>query len=319
MLKLKEIFINTSILLVSSVLMLAIVEGIVRLKNADMSNYNIEMWRYAKELKVPSQDPLLGHEHIYSKEAELQGVKIRLNNFGLRGSDIEIGSTKSRRILFLGSSATLGWGVEESETMTALLDQHLGHNVEVLNAGIGNYNAERYIELFLTKLKVLAPTDIVINYFLNDTEILSRGNGNWLLQHSELAVMAWEYYNKFSFNGFSLEEYYKHLYDKNFLGYQKMASALDRLATYSQKNNIHVYVAITPDMHTLDHYNFQYIHKIIETEAEKRGFEYIDLLEGFQEGKPAKTYWAMPTDPHPNAIAHKRMANVLYKHLSVEN
>lgn len=32
-------------------------ELVLRLKNSSMSNYDIEMWRYAKELKVRSPDP----------------------------------------------------------------------------------------------------------------------------------------------------------------------------------------------------------------------------------------------------------------------
>ena len=38
-------------------------EAALRLKNSDQKNYNVEMWRYARLLKMPSLDPMLGHEH----------------------------------------------------------------------------------------------------------------------------------------------------------------------------------------------------------------------------------------------------------------
>ena len=50
-----------------------------------MRNYDIEMWRYALELKKRADDPVLGHEHVASRSATLQSVEIRLNERGLRG------------------------------------------------------------------------------------------------------------------------------------------------------------------------------------------------------------------------------------------
>ena len=69
----------------STALALAAAEAVLRIKNSSMTNYDIEMWRYAKELKVPSQDPKLGHEHIKNTSALLQSVEIRINEWGLRG------------------------------------------------------------------------------------------------------------------------------------------------------------------------------------------------------------------------------------------
>ena len=53
-----------------------------------MTNYDIEMWRYARELKVSSDDPALDFEHLKNKSAVLQNVDIRLNEWGLRGDPV---------------------------------------------------------------------------------------------------------------------------------------------------------------------------------------------------------------------------------------
>ena len=179
-------------------LALVIGEGILRIKNSSMKNYDIEMWRYARELKVKSADPALDFEHLKNKSAVLQNVEIRLNEWGLRGDPVPPVSDK-RRILFLGASTTLGWGVSEEDTVEKRLERMLaaaGQPAEVLNAGVGNYNAERYVSRFLKQLTGLDPTDIVVQYFMRDAEDLPPGGGNFLLRHSELAVTLWIAYHR---------------------------------------------------------------------------------------------------------------------------
>ena len=77
--------------------------------------------------------------------------------------------------LFLGGSITLGWGVREEDTLTgrlqAMFTDH-GESVQVLNAGISKYNAVAAWERFLTQLRELKPSDIVVQYFLRDAETL---------------------------------------------------------------------------------------------------------------------------------------------------
>src|SRR5262249_50963871 len=179
---------------------LAATEGIVRLKNASMRDYNTEMWRYARELKFPSPDPRLGHEHVANAHALLQSVDIRTNAWGLRGGPVsDTPPVGTRRILMLGSSIALGWGVDEDKVVSSLLQKKFessGQNVEMLNAGIGNYNAERYVERFLTRLAPLQPTDLLVLAFVRDGEELTQGGGNFLLRNSQLAVTAWTAINR---------------------------------------------------------------------------------------------------------------------------
>src|SRR3978361_996480 len=113
----KRIILSTALFLLSTIVALALAEGVLRIKNSSMKNYDIEMWRYAKELKIPSPDPKLGHDHVKQSEAVLQSVNIRLNEWGLRGGPVA--AKPSRRILFLGGSITLGWGVKEEDTSRA--------------------------------------------------------------------------------------------------------------------------------------------------------------------------------------------------------
>jgi hypothetical protein len=90
-------------------------EVTLRVKNSSMKNYEIEMWRYARELKIKSDDSSLDFQHVRNRSAMLQTVEIRLNEWGLRGDPVPPVNPDQRRILFLGGSGTLGWGVREED------------------------------------------------------------------------------------------------------------------------------------------------------------------------------------------------------------
>jgi lysophospholipase L1-like esterase len=305
---------QTCLFLVSFLLSLVLIEGVLRLKNADMRNYDIEMWRYSKLLKVPSDNPALGHEHRPAHSATLQSVELRINDRGLRGDNVPPVVPGKRRILFLGSSITLGWGVPESETVTERLRAKFkadGIAVDVLNAGIGNYNAPRYVERFLTRLEDLKPTDIVVHYFLRDAESLPPEGGNWLLRHSELALTFWSAYQKNFGKARSLEQHYRDVYDPAAPGYRAMRDSLKKLSEYAHAHHIRLYLAMIPDVHNLKNYPFSYIHEDLQKLARADGYQFIDLYPALQGLEPAQI-WSMPGDPHPNAEGHRRMADALY-------
>jgi lysophospholipase L1-like esterase len=304
------------ILFILSVAVAAVAaEGILRLKNSSMKNYDIEMWRYARELKTPSPRPELGHDHIKDASALLQSVVIRTNDWKLRGGPIAPRDQVDRRILFLGGSITLGWGVPENQTITARIESALrekGERADVLNGGVGNYNAERYVQRFFAELEPLQPTDIVVQYFLRDAEKLDPSAGNWFLRNSELAVTIWIIANRV-WNGFgehSLVEHYRSVYRPDQPGFVNMEKQLRELADYGKAKNIRLYLAMTPDVHNLANYPFGFIHDIMRTIAAQDGFIYIDLLPALGKLSPEQI-WAMPGDPHPNALGHQLMADAI--------
>jgi lysophospholipase L1-like esterase len=312
---------NLLILILALALSLAGAEAIVRVKNASMTNYDIEMWRYAQELKHVSENPLLGHEHIPNKQAILQSVVIRTNNWGLRGDNVsESAGPGIRRIMLIGSSIALGWGVAEEDTLSAQLQQKFaesGQTVEVLNGGIGNYNAERAIERFLTRLAPLRPTDIVYLAFVRDGEPLERNEGNWFLRHSELAVTLWiAAHRVFDSNGEkSLVQHYQNVYAPGSQSLAAMNLAFAKLADYARTNQVRVTLAMVPDIHNLTNYPLGFVHDIFENIAHKNEFTYVDLLPSLS-GLKSQDIFAMAGDPHPNARGHALMAEALFPILS---
>lgn len=180
--KLRSALFSAVLLSASLLVSLGVIELVLRVKNSSMRSYDVEMWRYSRELKVPSADPVLAFDHVKNSSALLQSVTICTNEWGLRGGAVPPRKPDTRRILFLGGSITLGWGVQEEDTISERVQRMFaehGQRVEVLNGGIGNYNAERYVERFFTELAGLEPTDIVVQYFLRDAEHLDPGGGNF--------------------------------------------------------------------------------------------------------------------------------------------
>lgn len=303
---------NGLTLLVTILVTLGAAEGIIRLKNANMKNYDIEMWKYARELKTP--DPLLGHVHVPNRSAVLESVQVSINGLGMRGPMPQEPAAE-RRILFLGSSITLGWGVEEEKTMTSDLLRRFkeeGADVEILNGAVGNYNANRYVELFFRNFTGLNPTDIVVHYFINDAEILPQGGGNWFLRHSQLAVTLWIAAQRvMSTGGKGLIDHYKEVYDPSYEGYKEMSDALRRLSQYAKEHGIRLYLAMSPDIHFLTDYPFTPQHTQVGELARSLGYTFIDLYPPLQ-GIPFQELQAMPGDAHPNARGHKLMADAIY-------
>jgi lysophospholipase L1-like esterase len=318
----REAAFSTILVLVALAFSLCAAELMIRFKNSSMNNYDIEMWRYSRELKTQSPDPALDFDHVHSKSALLQHVDIRVNNWGLRGADVGAPESGKRRILVLGGSITLGWGVAEPDTMSSRLEQKFraaGDDVQVLNAGVGNYNAERYVSRFFKELSGLQPTDIVVHYFLRDAEQLPPGGGNFLLRHSELAVTLWVAHHRwFDRQGEqSLVDHYRDVYQTNTPGFDGMKQSLRRLAGYAEQNNIRIYLAMVPDVHNLVDYKFNFVHELMRNLAKEDGYTFVDLLLALQ-GRPPAELWAMPGDPHPNSLGHRLMAEALFPVLDSE-
>jgi lysophospholipase L1-like esterase len=304
------------VLVLSVVVALLMGEGILRIKNSSMTNYDIEMWRYARELKVRSTDPSLDFEHLKNKSAVLQNVKISLNEWGLRGGPVTPVGPDTRRILFLGASTTLGWGVREEETVEKQLEKRLagaGVRAQVLNAGVGNYNAERYVSRFFKQLTGLNPTDIVVQYFMRDAEDLPSSRGNVFMRNSELAVTLWIAYHRLldRFGDGDLVARYRKVYDPAQPGFVVMEDELRKLAQYAQAHGIRLYFMMIPDVHDLVDYKFTFVHDIMRNFAQANGYSYVDLLPAMRGLQPQQI-WAMPGDPHPNAFAHQLMADAIF-------
>ena len=97
--------------------------------------------------------------------------EIRINEAGLRGSEIGPPSEEILRVLIVGDSFVFGVGVEDSETFTALLPKNLarmGFAAEGLNAGIPAFGVPDAESWFRRHGADLDPDMVVLAIFLGN-------------------------------------------------------------------------------------------------------------------------------------------------------
>ena len=319
----KKSFLNILVSLVSLLLIFIIIETGLRIKNKFVIDYDIEMWRYSKDLKVKSNDKQINHVHKKNSSSNLQNVEINLNSKGMRGNEIDLQNwqTSDKKILFIGSSITLGWGVSEKMVQNKILERKAKENNlnwATLNGGIGNYNTERYVKNFLINYKDLKPDVVILQYFINDAEVLDSQDGNFFSRNFHLGVFIWKFLAKIKSDIIqeSIYDYYKDVYShekKN----QIVKKNLILFKNFCQKNNIRCIVIYTPDLnliHTIDKLEFAKIY--IKEITSEINMEFFDLTSIFKDFKDKKLTNSEYKDRHPNSFAHNIFANNLYKYLT---
>jgi hypothetical protein len=160
----------------------------------DGMEFNLEMWKYARDIKRISADPLIGHEHRPSTYSFLMGADVSINSQGLRDREIPLERRPGTdRIMMLGDSFILGWGVPFDDIVSKRLERMFakdGRKVEVVNAGVGNYNSIMEVEYYLTRGYKFHPDVVVLNYTFNDAEpVPSYRDDGFFARNSELLVV----------------------------------------------------------------------------------------------------------------------------------
>ncbi|MEM3074542.1 MAG: SGNH/GDSL hydrolase family protein [Candidatus Pacearchaeota archaeon] len=301
-----------TLILVGLIIGIVLLEVLFRMFYFTYSNYNTEMWRYSKELKKASNIPGLTHEHVPNKSVFLYGVEIKTNSLGLRSNtEYEIRKSENiTRILILGDSIVLGWGVPYENIFSEKLNENLGDNYEVINAGVGNYNTKSELSV-LNNLLYLKPDKVILVFYLNDFEEVKYSD-NFIIKNSYL-------YN-FLFDKFISIKYKDNSnYYLNLIGNEEAISdtkdSLVKMINIAKEENIEFVLVYFPDLRNLSSENNERVKVFIETiKRENPEIIYIDLSDSFK-GFSERELWVSNEDAHPNAIAHKIVADKIYKEL----
>ena len=322
MLKLKTYIHTIFAILFSTIIALIFCEIVLRAKHHFIPHYDIEMGKYAKTLKTKVQNKKINHIHKKNKSVILQKVSISTNSKGQRNKEInnDILEDYERKFLIIGSSIALGWGVEQSKTFSARLNgisKENNKNWIFINGGIGNYNTERYVNNYFENWVDLEVTDIIINFFVNDTEVLENKGANFLVKHSHFAVVVWKLINSYKSNlsKNNLVNYYEKLYEDDFIGYQKTKENLIKLNDHCKIKKINCYLVNMPDIHQLNPYKLKFINEKISDFAKTIDLKYFDLLNTLQT-EDEKKFWNKYNDPHPNQYAHNLIAINIFENLN---
>jgi lysophospholipase L1-like esterase len=290
-------------------------------------NFDMEMWRYANTLKQKSSNPDLGHEHRPSKTAFLMGVQVDTNSHGMRDNEASFKKGENVfRIVLLGDSLTMGWGVPQNQLYAHLLEVELnqippdgfrkGTRFEVLNFGVGNYNTVQEVALLRHKAISFDPDLILLGYFVNDAEKLKNHEDNFFITHSFLYAFSKSVSNRFAAaENENYRDYYSNLYRDDQFGWQQCQQGLEDLVVISKQNKVPILMFILPELHDLtQRYPFADIHQKLTNVARNLGLPVVDLLRDFTNyAGREEEIWVSPTDAHPNARVQPLIAEALYK------
>jgi len=326
----KRVFLaGVIVTLIATLVTLALGEGVVRLVASQRLIYNIEMVKYARALK--QRDPLgvVSHVHRPSRTAKLMGVEIALNSMGDRGPDpLEPKPSGTKRVLVLGSSITMGWGVPFDAVFTSVAEKRLNAEqpfgpatrFELINAGIGNYNTVFQRELFRDQYPRLKPDAVVLNYFISDVQPRTMGRNNPVLKHSYLAAWIFDRYSQWQFTrgGKDLFTFYAELYADDSEPWRITQDKIREMRDACAADHRPFVVMIIPDIHDLSPGTpYQALYQKMETTFRGAGFDVVNTFDAFQQrfGGDVTKLWIQGDDPHPNSAGHALMASELVEHL----
>lgn len=293
-----------------------------RLLFRQIVRYDVEMWRYAREVKAVGLTPGLRFEHRPGVRARLMGVDVAINNDGLR--EREIPRTKRPgvvRVAVVGDSVTFGWGVPQDQTyprqLEAMLNvrRPLGEGIafEVINFGVGNYAIGDVAAMLEHKALAYDPDLVIYGAFINDAELPAVTSETPVLRHSLFAVWLWgrldTLWRQWGWRE-DFRTYYNGLYRVDGPGRPRVFAALRRMAAACDERRIPLVVAMLPELHEQSDQFFGPVRAFYREVSTAAGADFVDL-NGALPGEGRRRFWVSADDAHPNAEACRRYAGFI--------
>ena len=250
----------------------------------------------------------------------------RTNAHGLRDRDRSPKQGGTTRVLVLGDSYTWGYAVTEDEafpqTAERILKERGGSAVEVINGGIPDYNTRQARALLERLMPAYSPDTVFLAYVVNDAEPstalptppqeIYRHTRSWFL--TELAEVS----NRRLF-GRPLLPSRKEKVSASYLDgfaqhspkWRDSREAIQQMRNLCARAGVRFAILILPDFTRAfdDSYTWRPIHEAVAGWGRELDIPVFDLLLLFR-GEDHHTLW-VPWDGHPNAEAHRRIAEFL--------
>jgi lysophospholipase L1-like esterase len=314
-------FAQILVVILSIAFCLAVGELAIRLYLSGNIIYDVEMTRYANLAKLKAENPLIGHVHRPGATAELMGVPVQINSDGFRDDEYPVEKSARDRIVFLGDSLTFGWGVRKEDGFEHRLEQALDRKrpTEIINFGTGNYNTEQAVNLFREKGLKYQPDKVVLFYFINDAEVTPLRSPWGFLGRSRIITFYWSKVhaarnNLVSAKGF--KESYADLYAADQPGWPKVRESFEALKEICEAEDIELQVILLPELHELENYPFKKEYGLVAEILTELEIPFLDLTPFFEGYPDPKELWVALDDAHPNALAHKMIAEYSLPFLS---
>jgi len=285
--------------------------------------YDVEMWRYARQIKMLSSYPGVVEEQRPNASAFLMGAKVRTEGHGFRLPDP---ATEARRrpgdrlAVALGDSLTFGWGVPEGQTFPDQLERLLSARcpatgarpVIVANAGIGNCNTSMEVQRYKLRIRpYLHPDWVILGFSFNDAEPDAVPDTNPLFWHSALLSLAAARMQKQTDPKLAnYNAYYVGLFREGQAGWDRTKATLRELGAMLRADRVAGTLFLMPELHDPHDPGIAEAFSRVAAVGREAGFEVIDPAPDFPPGS-GERYWVSHEDAHPNAAAQAIYARAL--------
>jgi lysophospholipase L1-like esterase len=158
--------------------------GQAELKRQIYMNDRFLLWKMKPNLDGQFVSPARAPE---DREPPL--FRVVTNSKGFAGAEF---STEKRegtfRIVCMGNSSTFGWGVPPDSCYPRLLEgilqERIGHEVEVINAGVPGYTSVQGLGMLERDVSDLSPDLITLAFGANDCHATSRSDTDIMLERA---------------------------------------------------------------------------------------------------------------------------------------
>ena len=131
--------------------------------------------RRARTWKVCGRyDPELGWSNHPGVRARIHAddlidYRVRINSLGFRDPERSLDPPPGvRRVLLLGDSVSWGWGVDDGERFSDLIEAELGPGVEVINLAVPGYGTDHHLWTLEHNGFAFQPDLVLLGMVLND-------------------------------------------------------------------------------------------------------------------------------------------------------
>jgi hypothetical protein len=267
------------------------------------------------------RDDFLLREMVPSKSAVTSGALMSTNRWGMRDRDYEREAPRGTyRIVLVGSSHEVGFGVEDQATFENLVEDRLNEGssaskatrFEILNLSVGGYGIAR-------KLARLERDGLP---FEPDAVIFAVNTADRGFDRSDLATILRQD-RRVPYD--ELKAIYRRAeVDANMLDFEirrrlkpfipdLQAWAFRRLAELGASRGIRVFVLFRPS--PIDSADGPTEREALIRTARAAGLEVLDLTPAFGQVSDLNTLRVAPWDIHTNAAGHRLLADELHSQL----
>ena len=244
---------KTILTFISIILVISFLEISLRLYvKANTGNYELEMMKYAKELKeIKVYNAQRYLKHKPNKEnIKIMNIEISTDQRGFRKNKVKF-SEDLPKIILLGDSMTFGFGSEI--TFSDILQEKFKKKYVFLNTAVGNTNTIMQVSYFFSEMTNLNPKFVILNFYINDLESINLDKKNLLSSNFYLYNFVNFRLNLINSKKKNYVNYYKNTFLNDKIKKQTFDKILD-LKEYSKKNDIIFLVNFIPDLREINNY-----------------------------------------------------------------